>query len=91
MKNITVTVEDELYHRARIRAAREGTNVSAVVRNYLRQFIEGESPFERLKREESELRAQLLAAAGGVRAAERMSREEAHCRASGNERPEQGD
>jgi plasmid stability protein len=35
MKNITVTVPDEIYRRARIRAARKGTSVSALVRRFL--------------------------------------------------------
>lgn len=38
MKNITVTVDDDLYRRARVRAAEQGTNVSAVVRNALQRF-----------------------------------------------------
>ena len=36
MKNITVTVDDETYRSARIRAAELDTSVSAMVREYLR-------------------------------------------------------
>ena len=36
MKNITVTVDDETYRCARIRAAELDTSVSAMVREYLR-------------------------------------------------------
>ena len=38
MKNITVTVDDELYRRARSRAAGEGTTVSALVKDALRAY-----------------------------------------------------
>ncbi|MCY3952323.1 MAG: hypothetical protein OXG69_07220 [bacterium] len=36
MKNITVSVDDATYRRARIRAAELDTSVSALVRDYLR-------------------------------------------------------
>ena len=52
MKNITVTLDDETYRKARIRAAELDTSVSAIVRKYLTQFAEGESRFERLKKQE---------------------------------------
>ena len=35
MKNITVSVDDELYHEARIEAARRRKSLSAHVREYL--------------------------------------------------------
>ena len=35
MKNITVSVSDEIYRRARIRAAELGTSVSALVAEFL--------------------------------------------------------
>ena len=35
MKNITVTVPDDVYRTARIRAAERGTSVSALVGEYL--------------------------------------------------------
>lgn len=35
MKNITVKIDDATYRKARIRAAREGTSVSAMVREFL--------------------------------------------------------
>ena len=38
MKNITVSVDDETYRQARIRAAELGTSVSAVVRRFLADF-----------------------------------------------------
>jgi len=35
MKNITLKIDNEVYRRARIRAAHEGTSVSAMVREFL--------------------------------------------------------
>lgn len=35
MKNITLKVDDATYRRARVRAAKAGTSVSAMVRDYL--------------------------------------------------------
>ena len=59
MKNITVTLDDETYRKARIRAAELDTSVSAIVRKYLTQFAEGESRFERLKKQEEALLAKI--------------------------------
>lgn len=38
MKNITVSVDDDVYRRARVRAAGEGTSVSAVVKSALQHY-----------------------------------------------------
>jgi plasmid stability protein len=35
MKNITLKIDDETYRKARIRAAKEGTSVSAIVKKFL--------------------------------------------------------
>ena len=59
MKNITVSLDDETYRRARITAAQRDTSVSALVKQFLRDLTEGETEFERLKREECELREQI--------------------------------
>jgi plasmid stability protein len=71
MKNITVSLDDETYRKARVRAAELDTSVSAVVRKFLTEFAEGESRFERLKREEEELRAQIK----GFSAADNLPRD----------------
>lgn len=44
MKNITVSVDDELYHAARVAAAQRQTNVTAVLRGYLAAFVTGKAP-----------------------------------------------
>lgn len=59
MKNITVSVDDDTYRRARIKAAERDTSVSAMVREFLGKIANDESEFERLRREEIELRKQI--------------------------------
>ena len=49
MKNITVSVNEDTYHRARIRAAELHTSVSAVVREFLITFSGEETDYERRK------------------------------------------
>jgi plasmid stability protein len=39
--NLTLSVDDELLRRARIRALEEGTSVNALVRDYLERFTAG--------------------------------------------------
>lgn len=74
MKNITVTVDDETYRRARIKAAENDTSVSAVVKRLLTEFAEGESRFEKLVAEEAALRASIHS----FDASDRLSRDELH-------------
>lgn len=38
MANLTLTIDDEVLRRARIRALEEGTSVNALVRAYLARF-----------------------------------------------------
>lgn len=40
MKNITVSVDEDTYHAARIEAAKRQTSVSAMVRHYLQSVVE---------------------------------------------------
>jgi plasmid stability protein len=76
MKNITVSVDEETYRRARVKAAEHDTSVSALVRRFLSELASGESDIERLKREERELRARIAAFTAG----NRISREDVHGR-----------
>ena len=78
MKNITVTVDDETYRMARIKAAEQHTSVSALVRRFLAELAAGESNTERLKREERAMREQI----GSFRAANRLPRKHVHERGS---------
>lgn len=59
MKNITVSVDDETYRRARMKAAERDTSVSALVREFLQSLSKQESEFDRLAREEQELYARI--------------------------------
>ena len=78
MKNITVTVDDETYRRARIKAAERDTSVSALVKHFLAELVVGESDNDRLKREERALRERIAT----FRAADRIPREDLHWRRS---------
>ncbi|MFP4070226.1 MAG: hypothetical protein ACLFVC_08625 [Opitutales bacterium] len=49
MKNITVSVDENVYHRARVRAAEQKTSVSAIVRRLLEEVAQEKTEFERLK------------------------------------------
>ncbi len=49
MKNITVSVDEAVYHRARVHAAEEKTSVSAMVGRYLKEIASRKTAFERLK------------------------------------------
>ena len=59
MKNITVSLDEETYRRARVVAAQRDTSVSALVKQFLNELASGESEFERLKRLEQEIRAKI--------------------------------
>lgn len=43
MANLTLTIDDELLKRARLRAVREDTSVNAVVRQYLESYAGAEA------------------------------------------------
>ena len=88
MKNVTISVDDETYRRARIKAAEQGTSVSSIVRDYLKVLSAdvgeraggfAEAPaneFERLKALEAEVRQRL----GYYSAASRRKRDELYDR-----------
>lgn len=78
MRNITVSVEDETYRRARVAAAERDTSVSALVKAYLDQLASHETETERLKREEAEIRSRITS----FTASDRLSREDLHDRRS---------
>lgn len=74
MKNITVTLDDETYRRARIKAAELDTSVSALVKRYFVDLAAVESEFERLAKLERALRERIVS----FRAGDRLSRDEVH-------------
>lgn len=74
MKNITVTVDDEIYRQARIKAAEQNTSLSALVKMFLVNLTTEESDLERRKR----LQRETLAAIQSFSAGDRLSREQVH-------------
>ncbi len=44
MRNITVSVDDETYERARTLAAEQGTSVTALVRGFLKNLAQWQGP-----------------------------------------------
>lgn len=77
VKNITVTVPDEVYRRARILAAEEGRSVSALVADFLRGLATNEAEFARLERLQRTTQAGIAEFRGG----DRLDRSEVHDRA----------
>ena len=77
MKNITVSVPDDVYRDARVAAAQRDTSVSALVVGYLEQLSERAERFSRLEALQHEVQAEI----GQFRAADRLGRDEVHDRA----------
>jgi len=84
MKNITLSVDDRVYHRARIYAAEQGSSVSAVVRDLLETVAAEETGFERLQRLEAETMSETMSGVLARRAqfsgGDRLTRDEVHDR-----------
>ncbi|WP_191498247.1 hypothetical protein [Mycobacterium simulans] len=77
MKNITVSVSDDIYRLARIRAAELGKSVSALVAEYLNSLSEREAEFSRLEAKQRRVQNEIRQ----FRARDRLSRDEVHDRA----------
>lgn len=77
MKNITLSVPDEVYRQARIRAAERDTSVSALVRDYLRSIAPEDEEFRRLEAQQWEV----VKGIHGFRASDRLERDALHDRA----------
>lgn len=80
MKNITVSVDEDLYHRARIRAAERRSTISALVREFLTRMVDESPGFDRLQREQNEIIAHIRARHPGFSASARLTRDEVHDR-----------
>jgi hypothetical protein len=77
VKNITVSVPDDVYRDARIAAAAGDTSVSALVVGYLRRLSGRMREFNRLEALQHETQAEI----SRFRAADRLSRDQIHDRA----------
>ncbi len=83
MKNITISIDEELYRQARIKAAEQSTSISALFKTFLIHLTaneDEETRFQRLAREEQELRAELRASRLGLKPGHSLSRDELHDR-----------
>ena len=76
VRNITVTIPDDVYRRARVRAAENDTSVSAIVRDFLSRLADATEDFERGQALQDEVLAQVKA----FRAGDRLSRDAVHDR-----------
>jgi plasmid stability protein len=76
VRNITVSLPDDAYRQARIKAAERDTSVSALVRDFLMSLAEDESDFDRRKR----LQDETIASIGEFSAGDRLTRNEIHDR-----------
>ena len=77
VKNLTVSVPDDVYRSARVAAAQRDTSVSALVVAYLERMSGRLEEFGRLEVLQREVQAEI----GEFRATDRLSREEVHERA----------
>lgn len=77
MTNITVSVPDEVYRAARIRAAELGSSVSALVAEYLGSLSQREAEFSRLEAQQRDVQRQI----DRFSARNRVDRDEVHGRA----------
>lgn len=77
VKNITVSVPEEVYRAARVRAAERGTSVSALVAEYLTSLARSESEFSRLEDQQR----RIVSGIERFRASDRLERGELHHRA----------
>lgn len=83
VKNITISIEDELYRRARIRAAEESTSVSAMVREFLHEVVYASKRadrFDLLLQEQKALVASFHQRHPRLSSNDNLSREELHGR-----------
>jgi len=78
VKNVTVSVPDEVYRAARIHAAQHGTSVSRLVADFFWQLSSKDAEYARLKKVQDDVFTRIDAAGKGLRAADRLSRDEAH-------------
>ena len=76
VKNVTIAIPDDVYRRARIRAAERDTSVSAMVREFLLQIDGADADFERGQALQAEVMGRIERFRGG----DRLARDEIHQR-----------
>jgi hypothetical protein len=75
--HITVTVPDDVYRAAQVRAAERGSSVSALVADYLRSLDARNAGFKRLEAQQRRVQARIER----FSARDRVDRDEVHARA----------
>jgi plasmid stability protein len=76
MRNVTISLPEEVYRRARIRAAERDSSVSAMVRDFLTSLGDEDSEFAQRKK----LQDDVLGSIRAFRAGKRLTRDEVHRR-----------
>lgn len=79
MRNITVSVPDDVYRAARISAAERGSSVSALVAEFLGSLSERDAEFARREALWEEVRSQI---SKDFKASDNLSRDELYDRAA---------
>ena len=77
MKNITISVADHVYRAARIRAAEDGTSVSALFARYLASLAGLDVEKKRLEEQQRRVQREIKR----FQAGDRIGRDELHDRA----------
>jgi len=77
VRNLTVSVPDDVYRAARIRAAERDSSVSALVTQFLHSLLDRDDEFARLEARQRAVQDRL----GSFRADDRLARDELHARA----------
>jgi cell division protein FtsB len=77
MKNVTISVPEDVYREARIKAAEMDTSLSAMVAEYLRSITGRDAEFDRLEAQQERIRREIEAFSAG----DRLDRDLVHERA----------
>lgn len=77
VRNITLSVPDDVYRAARIRAAERGSSVSALVAEYLRSLSDRDTEFSRLEAQQRQVQQEIER----FSAQDRLDRDVLHARA----------
>jgi plasmid stability protein len=74
MANLTITIDDEVLRRARLRALQQDTSVNALLRDYLTAFASADSTWQQATDELLRLSTRAKSGRGG----RRWTRDELH-------------
>jgi hypothetical protein len=74
MKTISIAIKDQVYRKAKVKAAAMDTSLKAAMRKFIEEFSGEPSDFEKRKR----LQDETIASIQRFRAADRLPREEIH-------------